>query len=89
MSSHNDIVDHIRQMTKEEFYKIVFKGVAGSKEFAELATFGVGGISAEVKEKVRLDMAQAGINIDPDDPDADELIDLACACITARAVTVS
>lgn len=90
MTTNNDTICYIMQMTRADFYRKILKGVASSKEFSCLATLGVDAISAEDKAKICHELTIVGVPICYSvDPSFDDQLEEIARTITARAVSVS
>lgn len=81
------IITAIREMPREAFRERVFRGIARTERFSELATFGAESLSEEDREELWLALRGAGVPV----PCAKlrrepEPLDAAAAAITARAV---
>ena len=90
MTTNNDAICYIMQMTRADFYRKILKVVASSKEFSCLVTLGVDAISAEDKAKICHELAVVGVPICYSiDPSSDDLLEEIACTITARAVSIS
>ena len=82
-------VDMIREMPRDVFRERVFQGIAKTKRFSELVTFGAESLPEAEREQIWLALREAGIRIPCEkirrQPEALEAV---AAAITARAVAL-